>query len=131
MRPASSGGMMSPEAGDPFLDDDGLDEASLVESSLMEETAASMRPGDRIWVGIRIRPQSDREREARDKPVWEGVQENGIKYSGTARNQTSKTTWQFDRVFDAKSDSDEVYRDCAQSVVKASMEGYHGTGASV
>lgn len=118
---------MSPDPGDPFLDDDGLDEASLVESSLMEETP-SLRPGDRIWVGIRIRPQSAREREARDKPVWEAAANNGVKYTGAARSGTAKTTWEFDRVFDPKADSDQVYQECAQSVVKASMEGYHGTG---
>lgn len=132
---ASGTGMMSPEPGDQSVYDDDLDdgtEASLLESSLLEEGASS-RPGDRIWVGIRLRPQSQREREARDKPVWEQAPPGncGIKYVGAARNQTAQNAWQFDRVFESKADNDEVYRDCAQSVVKASMEGFNGTGAPV
>lgn len=126
---------MGPEPGDSYADDGldeaSLDEANLVESSILEEAAAAGggRPGDRIWVGIRIRPQSQKEREARDKPVWEAEKTGGIKFTGPVRNQTAKSTFQFDRVFSPSADSDEVYRDCAQSVVKASMEGFHGTGA--
>ena len=78
-----------------------------------------------IWVGIRLRPLSDRETSA---CFTAGPGSGVVNYIGAApARQGARNSWNFDRVFGPESSNADVYSEiCAPLVLSATL-GYHGT----
>ncbi|TMW97065.1 hypothetical protein EJD97_006274 [Solanum chilense] len=92
------------------------------EEELIDEPADESRSGDSISVTVRFRPMSEREYHKGDEIAWYA---DGGK---TVRNEYNPTTaYAFDRVFGPQTNTQDVYEVAAQPVVKAAMEGIHGT----
>uniref|UniRef100_A0A0V0IXA3 Putative centromere-associated protein E-like n=1 Tax=Solanum chacoense TaxID=4108 RepID=A0A0V0IXA3_SOLCH len=92
------------------------------EEELIDEPADESRSGDSISVTVRFRPMSEREYHKGDEIAWYA---DGGK---TVRNEYNPATaYAFDRVFGPQTNTQDVYEVAAQPVVKAAMEGIHGT----
>ncbi|KAH0753270.1 hypothetical protein KY285_006418 [Solanum tuberosum] len=92
------------------------------EEELIDEPADESRSGDSISVTVRFRPMSEREYHKGDEIAWYA---DGGK---TVRNEYNPATaYAFDRVFGPQTITQDVYDVAAQPVVKAAMEGIHGT----
>ncbi|XP_059296882.1 kinesin-like protein KIN-7D, mitochondrial isoform X1 [Lycium ferocissimum] len=93
------------------------------EDELIDEPVDNMpRSGDSISVTVRFRPMSEREYYKGDEVAWYA---DGDK---TVRNEYNPATaYAFDRVFGPETSTQDVYEVAAQPVVKAAMEGIHGT----
>ncbi|KAJ8571020.1 hypothetical protein K7X08_037992 [Anisodus acutangulus] len=94
------------------------------EEELIDEQPVDDMPrsGDSISVTVRFRPISEREYHKGDEIAWYA---DGDK---TVRNEYNPATaYAFDRVFGPQTSTQDVYEVAAQPVVKAAMEGIHGT----
>ncbi|KAK4345415.1 hypothetical protein RND71_035591 [Anisodus tanguticus] len=94
------------------------------EEELIDEQPVDDMPrsGDSISVTVRFRPMSEREYHKGDEIAWYA---DGDK---TVRNEYNPATaYAFDRVFGPQTSTQDVYEVAAQPVVKAAMEGIHGT----
>ncbi|XP_009784122.1 kinesin-like protein KIN-7D, mitochondrial isoform X1 [Nicotiana sylvestris] len=96
---------------------------SEAEEELIDEPVDEMsRSGDSISVTVRFRPMSEREYQKGDEIAWYA---DGDKI---VRNEYNPATaYAFDRVFGPQTITQEVYEVAARPVVKAAMEGIHGT----
>ncbi|XP_022953120.1 kinesin-like protein KIN-7D, mitochondrial [Cucurbita moschata] len=93
-----------------------------ISDDLMSEPVDEPRNGDSISVTIRFRPLSEREFLKGDEIAWYA---DGDKI---VRNEYNPATaYGFDKVFGPDTISPEVYEVAAKPVVKAAMEGVHGT----
>ncbi|PHU04707.1 Kinesin-related protein 11 [Capsicum chinense] len=92
------------------------------EEEMIDEPPEMSRSGDSISVTVRFRPMSEREYQKGDEIAWYA---DGGK---TVRNEYNPATaYAFDRVFGPQTSTQDVYEVAAQPVVKAAMEGIHGT----
>ncbi|KAF3666015.1 hypothetical protein FXO38_09275 [Capsicum annuum] len=109
------------------------------EEEMIDEPPEMSRSGDSISVTVRFRPMSEREYQKGDEIAWYA---DGGK---TVRNEYNPATayafgtildsfgFHFDsdsachRVFGPQTSTQDVYEVAAQPVVKAAMEGIHGT----
>ncbi|CAN4125099.1 unnamed protein product [Withania somnifera] len=92
------------------------------EEELIDEPVDMSRSGDNISVTVRFRPMSEREYQKGDEIAWYA---DGGK---TVRNEYNPATaYAFDRVFGPQTSTQDVYEVAAQPVVKAAIEGIHGT----
>ncbi|KAK3247057.1 hypothetical protein CYMTET_43437 [Cymbomonas tetramitiformis] len=89
---------------------------------------------EQIWVGVRLRPLNDAEKRSRNNSCWHVTSATSLKQSEVLGDRVSKssitgdiTTYTFDRVFSAETDSTTVYNDAAQRIVISGMQGINGT----
>ena len=101
-----------------------------------------------IWVGVRIRPPSDKERHAREAQVWDVSEDDrelrltsptGPTAHASPQNAASpgkdsanakssqRTRYTADRVFGPEAANDEVYAQAARDIVRGALRGVNGT----
>ena len=104
--------------------------------------------GQEIWVGVRIRPPSDKERQARELQVWDMSEDErelrltvaaGPVAHASPKDATSpgkesasaksgqRTRYTADRVFGPQAANDEVYARAARDIVRGALRGVNGT----
>ena len=104
--------------------------------------------GQEIWVGVRIRPPSDKELQARELQVWDVSEDErelrltvaaGPVAHASPQNATSpgkesasaksgqRTRYTADRVFGPQAANDEVYARAARDIVRGALRGVNGT----
>ena len=114
------------DPGESIVDDGVFDDGELA-----DEPLGAPLLGEKIWVGVRLRPLSDKEQAVNAKPAWEATPGgSSVLYTGPPPSRAgTRTAFSFDRVFEPHCSNGAVYSGACANVVKAAMEGYHGTGA--
>lgn len=83
---------------------------------------------ERVWVGVRIRPLLEQELLAREQPAWKAVDGSALQnIDQECVSAQHSGCYQYNRVFDESSTSEQVYTEAASSLVGAAVTGYNGT----
>eukprot|EP00898_Chlorokybus_atmophyticus_P000674 jgi/Chlat1/1607/Chrsp125S01868 len=86
-----------------------------------QQLNATGKPGENIFVSVRFRPLSDRERMRGEYEVWRPEGENGV------TSIDGGGSYAYDRVFHAETSTDRVYDVAALDVIWGAMDGLNGT----
>ena len=83
---------------------------------------------DGICVAIRMRPMNERELSSGQLPVFRCIpQHNAISQLGRDGQALDVQTYQYDKVFDESTTSDDVYKYSAKKIVQGVANGINGT----
>jgi centromeric protein E len=94
--------------------------------------AAAAAKKERVWVGVRIRPQLEPELLARERTAWRAVRSDTLQYLGGGGDPERApgqqgAAYTYSRVFPETASSDDVYADTAAGLLAAAVRGYNGT----
>jgi len=81
---------------------------------------------NRVMVAVRMRPLNNSEKSSGSKEVWRCTDRMVEELDEDGRTKRGKT-WEFDRVFNSKAATTEVYEKLCKGIVQSAMEGYNGT----
>ncbi|XVF67817.1 hypothetical protein PTKIN_Ptkin10aG0152200 [Pterospermum kingtungense] len=83
---------------------------------------------ERILVGVRLRPLSEKEIEANEVADWECINENTILYRNTLREgSTFPSAYTFDRVFRGDCSTRQVYEEGAKEIALSAVSGINSS----